>query len=59
MICAGLDCLGLELDREANAARRPDADIAGGASRGRILIIATREDITMLREVLQVLNSRQ
>ena len=54
-ICAGLECLGLELDRNANAGCQPDADIAQQSSRGRILVIATREDVTMLREVIQVL----
>ncbi|HVC95818.1 MAG TPA: acetate kinase [Pirellulales bacterium] len=54
-ICRGLECLGLELDAAANAACVPDADIASPGSRGRILVIATREDVTMLREVLQVL----
>jgi acetate kinase len=54
-ICAGLGCLGLELDEHANAACKPDADVARPASRGRILVIATREDVTMLREVIQVL----
>jgi acetate kinase len=54
-ICAGLECLGLELDAPANADRRPDADVASKQSRGRILIIATREDVTMLDEVVQVL----
>jgi acetate kinase len=51
-ICVGLDCLGLEVDGEANAECRPDADIALKSSRGRILVIGTREDVTMLREVL-------
>ena len=55
-ICAGLECLGLELDREINAASRPDADVAARHSRGRILVIATREDVTMFREVVQVLD---
>src|SRR5262249_21158543 len=54
-ICAGLECLGLDLDKEANIACRPDADVARRGSRGRILVIATREDVTMLQEVLQVL----
>jgi acetate kinase len=54
-VCAGLECLGLELDTEANSACRPDADVARSKSTGRILVIATREDITMLREVMQVL----
>jgi acetate kinase len=54
-ICAGLECLGLELDQQANASAHPDTDIARRESRSRILIIATREDVTMLREVMQVL----
>jgi acetate kinase len=55
IICDGLECLGLELDAPVNAACRPDADVARRGSRGRILVIATREDVTMLREVIQVL----
>jgi acetate kinase len=54
-ICAGLECLGLELDAQVNASSPPDADVARPGSRGRILVIATREDVTMLREVIQVL----
>jgi acetate kinase len=54
-VCAGLDCLGLELDTKANASCRPDADVTLSGSRARILVIATREDVTMLREVTQVL----
>lgn len=57
-ICAGLECLGLELDRNANSACKPDADISRPGSRGRILVIATREDVTMLREVIQVLGAK-
>ena len=53
--CAGLECLGLELDAGANAVCSPDVDIARTTSPGRILVIATREDLTMLHEVLQVL----
>ena len=58
-ICAGLECLGLELDAQANASCGPDVDVARPGSRGRILVIATREDVTMLREVLQVLGETQ
>lgn len=54
-ICQGLDCLGLELDAEANAKCKPDADVACFNSRGRILVIATREDLTMLDEVGRVI----
>lgn len=55
MICRGLDGLGLCLDPAANATCSPDADVAASDSTGRILVIATREDVTMLREVLQTL----
>jgi acetate kinase len=58
-ICAGLECLGLELDAQANASGVPDLDVARRGSRGRILVIATREDVTMLREVIQVLGGTQ
>jgi acetate kinase len=54
-ICGGLECLGLELDRIANAACKPDADVALPGSRARVLVITAREDVTMLREVIQVL----
>jgi acetate kinase len=52
-VCAGLQCLGLELDADANSVCRPDADVASAHSQGRIFVIATREDVTMLKEVLQ------
>ncbi|WP_339909202.1 acetate kinase [Symmachiella dynata] len=55
MICSGLECLGLELDSKTNIACKPDADIASESSRARILVIATREDETMLREVQAVM----
>jgi acetate kinase len=57
-VCTGLECLGLEVDAQANAVCRPDADIARAASRGRILVIETREDLTMLQEVKQVLGEK-
>jgi acetate kinase len=58
-ICAGLECLGLELDAQVNASCMPDSDVAHPDSRGRILVIATKEDVTMLREVIQVLGGTQ
>ena len=54
-VCDGLDCLGLEIDPSANAECKPDADVATRSSRGRIFVITTREDVTMLGEVLGVL----
>lgn len=53
-ICTGLECLGLELDLDANAHCRPDADVARSSSRGRMLVLAAREDLSMLWEVLRV-----
>jgi acetate kinase len=52
--CRGLDCLGLYLDPEANARCRPDADVARQGATERILLIAAREDLAMLSEVLRV-----
>jgi acetate kinase len=54
-VCENLGYLGLELDRRANAVCRPDAEIALPASRGRILVIATREDLSIVREVRRLL----
>jgi acetate kinase len=58
-VCVGLECLGLELDARANAVCRPDADVACPRSRGRILVIATREDVTMLQEVMHALGGKR
>ena len=55
--CRGLECLGLELDADANARCRADADVARRDSRARILVIATREDLTMLAEVIRVIGA--
>jgi acetate kinase len=56
-VCAGLEALGLELDPAANGRHRPDADVASPSSRGRILLIATREDLMIVREAVRVLGS--
>ena len=56
-ICVGLACLSLHLDTGANAACRPDADVAMPDSSGRIFVIATREDVTMLKEVIRVMGT--
>ncbi len=54
--CRGLECLGLALDAAANSGCKPDADVATPGSRGRILVIATREDLTIVRETVRVLH---
>jgi acetate kinase len=55
--CRGLECLGLELDADANAACRADADVARPGSRGRILVVRTREELAMLDDVMRVIRS--
>ena len=57
LVCANLGHLGLELDTTANARCKPDADIAGHASPARILVITTREDLTIVRETLRLIRS--
>lgn len=56
--CDGLGFLGLELDAAANDACTPDADIALLASPARILVIATREDLTIVRAVKQLMTTQ-
>ena len=55
-VCENLGYLGLALDRTANDGCQPDADIALPASTGRILVIATREDVTIVRETRRLLS---
>jgi acetate kinase len=49
-ICEKLKYLGLEIDSTANENCHPDADIATAASAVRIFVIATREDLAIMRE---------
>jgi acetate kinase len=56
-VCENLNYLGLELDRTANETCKPDADVAKPASAVRILVIATREDLTIMRETRQLVGS--
>jgi acetate kinase len=55
--CCGLEFLGLGLDAQANADCTPDADVAALSSRVRILVIATREDLTIVRETVRVVQA--
>jgi acetate kinase len=56
LTCENLDYLGLNLDRAANARCKPDADVASATSPARILVISTREDLTIVRETRALLN---
>ena len=57
LVCENLGHLGLELDATANARYKPDADVASRASAGRILVISTREDLTIVRETKRLIRS--
>lgn len=59
MICTGLKFLQLELDPVANDNSVPDSDVATVTSQGRILIIAAREDITMLEGVKKAIRTEE
>jgi len=56
-VCEKLKYLGLHLDPAANENCEPDADIATPASKARILVIATREDLTIMRETRRLVGS--
>jgi acetate kinase len=52
-VCQGLECLGLHLDPERNAANQPDSDLATPDSKSRILVIHTEEELIIAREALK------
>jgi acetate kinase len=56
-VCEKLKYLGLEVDPAANETCKPDADISMPASKARILVIATREDLTIVREARRLVGS--
>jgi acetate kinase len=47
--CARLGFLGVALDERANAAARPDADVASPGARVRVVVIHAREDLVAAR----------
>jgi acetate kinase len=57
--CAGLECLGLQLDPARNLCGQPDSDIASDGSPGRILLLRAREELTIAQEALRVLRGRE
>jgi acetate kinase len=54
-VCQGLEFMGLALDTTANQDCQPDADIATADSAARILVIRTREDLLIARQVCGLL----
>jgi acetate kinase len=58
-VCARLRFLGVELDSEANAAARPDADIAALDSPVRVVVLRAREDFVAARAARALLGIPQ
>ena len=56
-VCEKVKHLDLEPDQAANENCKPDADISMPASPARILVIATREDLTIMRETRRLVGS--
>jgi acetate kinase len=54
--CETFGFLGIALNDHANATCKPDADIASHESPARVLVIATREDLTIARETRRLLS---
>ena len=53
--CAQLGFLGVEIDPQLNADCQPDMDISAAGANVRVLVIHTREDVSIAREVERVL----
>jgi acetate kinase len=56
-VCEKLKYLGLELDPAANENCKPDSDISMPGSTARVLVIATREDLSIMRETRRLVGS--
>lgn len=56
-VCQGLECLGAYLDDQKNEVASPDVDIATNDSRVRLLVIRTREELMIARQVRRVVAS--
>ena len=50
-ICERLGFLGVQIDPTVNAAAEPDTEIAGPASRVRVVVLAAREELVVTRSV--------
>ena len=55
-VCARLAFLGVQLDERRNAAATPDADVAVGDSRVRVVVVRAREDVIAARAVRNLLS---
>jgi acetate kinase len=54
-VCEAFQYLGLELDTQRNNRVQTDDDVAAASSGVRVLVIAAREDLSVLRGVRRAL----
>ena len=57
-VCENLTYMGIELDLAANASCKPDSDVSLPGSSARVLVIATREDLTIVRETRGLIEAK-
>jgi acetate kinase len=55
-VCSNLAVLGVKLDPQRNASAGPDTDISDPTATTRVLVLHTREDVTIAREVARVVS---
>lgn len=60
LVCDNLECMGVHLDTDANAALTPgkDADVSTGDSPVRVLVTPTNEELEIARQTAGVLDAR-
>lgn len=58
MVCAGLACVGLDLDPERNSAAAVETDLAADDSRTRIFVIPANEELVVAREAARLIAAR-
>jgi acetate kinase len=56
LVCDGLEFLGAELDEEKNRVRGKEADVSTSASKVRILVIPTNEELMIAQETAELLS---
>ncbi|MDD4146398.1 MAG: acetate kinase [Clostridia bacterium] len=55
-ICQGLDYLGIEIDAEKNKVRGQEAFISTVASKTKVLVIPTNEELMIARDTYEIVN---
>jgi acetate kinase len=59
LVCGRLRFLGVDLDRAANAAAEPDAELAHEGAALRIVVLCSREELVIARAARRLLSAPQ